>query len=458
MVAKKKEHISPERDFLFSLFKMLKDKGIHYAVMRNYHALPNSLDSSDLDILVEERKRKQILLVLGQCVEKNWGAAIGVVRQRGFAKIFLFGGKHWNWGARLDITFRSVYGSVALMLDENVAFRHGFQHNGVSVMSMEDAAVLGVLKELLHNDRLPERYLGSAASAVTDKWEEVQATFSPIGGKALGLLRDICLSSADMPDLKKKSRQLRRSVLWHAFKRDPFGYAKGRVSHQWSRIERLISPPGLMVAILGTDGSGKSTVIDAITPVLESATHGAFYVQHLRPTLLPPLARLKGKTSGVQGPVTDPHGSKPSGIPGSLFRLAYLVADYVIGYWIKVRPRIAKSPAIVLFDRYAYDLEMDPRRFRIKLPNWLLHPATKMAPKPDLIFCLDGEAEEIQQRKKELPLEEVERQLAFIRDFAAHHPNAVLISTRGTVEETREQVLETLREYCLVRNPLNELS
>lgn len=113
---------------------------------------------------------------------------------------------------------------------------------------------------------------------------------------------------------------------------------------------------------------------------------------------------------------------------------------------------------MVLFDRYAFDLEMDPRRFRIRLPRRWLRLAGRLAPKPDLIFCLDGDPEEIASRKGELPLEEVRRQVEWIRDFAGRNSNAVLISTRGSVEETRDQVLTALRDYCLARNPLDEPS
>ncbi|MDG4554094.1 MAG: hypothetical protein P9E24_07590, partial [Candidatus Competibacter sp.] len=211
----------------------------------------------------------------------------------------------------------------------------------------------------------------------------------------------------------------------------------------------LLSSNGtMMIAVLGTDGVGKSTVINAIKLVLDDATHGALEIKHLRPGLLPPLARLKGKQAVQIGPVLDPHGSTPSGTLGSLFRLAYLMLDYVLGYWLVLRPKIAKSPMVILFDRYCYDMALDPRRFRISLPVGLVRGFIRLAPKPDIIICLYGNPAVIAARKKELPLEEVKRQTEALLAFAKQEPNAVLVSTEGTIEQARDDVLMALQNFC----------
>ena len=447
-----------ETEFLINLFDSLEENKVRYAVMRNYDALPESLGVSDLDILVEDDQRENVANIIYRSISQNNGVVLGVVRQPKFTQILGLGNCGHDWAAQIDIYGGVVFQVATALADCDKVLKMRELHSGIHVLPKSVASIIGELKELLHHKRLRKRYIDDARRAMDCEWEQVREVFAPLGERSLLLLREICLIPKDGAVLKKESAKLRRIVLWNTFCRSPVKYVKGRVSHQWSRVNRILYPPGLMLAIMGTDGSGKSTMIEAINPILSQATHGAFNVLHLRPGLLPPLSRFKGKKCSDQGPVVDPHGSQPSGILGSLVRLCYLGLDYVVGYWVRVRPRLAKRPCVVLFDRYAYDLEMDPRRFRIRLPKWLLRLATRMAPKPDLIFCLDGEAEEIQRRKQELPLEEVERQLAFIREFAARHPNAVLISTRGTVEETREQVLDALRQYCLERNPLNELS
>ena len=169
---------------------------------------------------------------------------------------------------------------------------------------------------------------------------------------------------------------------------------------------------------------------------------------HLRPGLLPPFARIKGKKTASTGPVLDPHGRKPSSAFSSGFRLVYLTLDYIFGYWLKIRPNIAKQPTVVIFDRYAYDMAIDPRRFRIALPNKVIRWFTRLAPKPDLIFCLHGNPDVIVARKRELPVAEVARQVDALKEFAANEPCAVLISTEGSIQQARDQVLNAIANYC----------
>ncbi len=209
-----------------------------------------------------------------------------------------------------------------------------------------------------------------------------------------------------------------------------------------------------MIAILGVDGAGKSAVINSIKPVFDWATHNTTFVLHLRPGLLPPLARLKGKAKAPEGPVFDPHGSAPSGFWGSLLRLIWLILDYILGYWLLIRPKIAKQPAVVIFDRYAYDMALDPRRFRIGLPGWVAALFAWLAPRPDIIICLHADPEVIAARKKELPVEETKRQLEALRAFAKTQPNAVLISTEGSIDEVRERILSALYDFFQKRSAI----
>lgn len=208
---------------------------------------------------------------------------------------------------------------------------------------------------------------------------------------------------------------------------------------------------GIFIVILGVDGSGKSTIINAIKPTLTAMSNNNIFIKHLRPGFLPPLARLRGQRDEQIGPVTDPHGSTPSGIVGSLLRIIYLMTDYILGYCLITLPKVKKQSAIIIYDRYAYDMAIDPRRFRIALPSKLIRWFTRLAPKPDLIFCLYGNPEVIAARKRELPLEEVARQVDALKEFAANEPHAVLISTEGTVVQARDQVLEAIANYCAKR-------
>lgn len=448
---------SAEEAFLRKLFEVLETAEVRYAVLRNYETLPASLNGSDLDILVHPDDAGKAKTAIGQGIARSGGAVLGRVNIGDFIKIYTFGTSQclspiqW-WGGCLDIFFGLQYTGIVQLVDIEILRKRIVLHNGIRVLDRQLAAILGVLKELLHHGMLPSRYADLARRAAQENWAQIRLDLAPLGKSALDQFRHLCLSDPGSPEIKPKAALFRRTLLRTAFVRDPPMFCRRGIVHHWSKVRRILRPSGLVIAVLGTDGAGKSTIIQAISPMLAAATHGSLFVKHLRPGLLPPLARMKGKKEVHAGSVVDPHGSSPSGAIGSLCRLVYLLVDYIIGYWIMIRPIIAKSPAIVLFDRYAYDMAVDPRRFRIDLPVRVIRLLLRLAPRPDLIFCLHGNPTTIAGRKGELPLQEVERQTKALLYFAANEVRAVMVSTEGTIEQTRDRILTELLEFCARRS------
>jgi thymidylate kinase len=218
--------------------------------------------------------------------------------------------------------------------------------------------------------------------------------------------------------------------------------------HRHGRVEDESQERGLWVAILGPDGSGKSTLIEQ----LQLDLLGAFRrtaVFHLMPGLF-----RRGQTSG---PVTDPHGKPPRSLPASLLKLAYYWLDYTLGYWLRIRPALVRS-TLVLFDRYYDDLLVDPKRYRYGAPMGIARWLRRLIPRPDLWLILDVPEDEILRRKQEVPLEEMRRQREGYRSLAAELQNAVYLNGSQPPEmvaaQAREAVLEFLHERYLARRQL----
>lgn len=446
-----------EEGFLRTLFRQLQEDGIRYAVMRNYDNLPYGLAGSDIDLLVDPMQSVQVRASIARAISLSNGVPIGVADSLGFFKVYILGktideANKW-WGVRLDINLGLLFKGVRLM-DEAADWPIAF-HNSIPVLSDGFAAVLGVLKDVLNSFEISPRYLETAREAARTDWRQISMLLSPMGSSALSRLRCLLLEPISTESMVKECKLVRRDVLLsRPFHQLPW-VAWRRFVFEAKKIRRYFSPGGLVVAVLGVDGVGKSTVIGSIKPVLDAATHNAVVVRHLRPGVLPPLSQFRrAAADGPALPTVDPHGSPPSGAALSIFRAIYLLLDYVAGYWLWTRIKIAKEPTIIIFDRYAYDMGIDPRRFRIGFSPRFSGYIAALAPKPDLLVCLYGDAEAVAARKCELSLDETRRQMYLIQELARVNAVAKLISTDGSLEKARDEVIDAIFDRLIARRKM----
>lgn len=182
---------------------------------------------------------------------------------------------------------------------------------------------------------------------------------------------------------------------------------QGIIGEFLRRVRRVLFPTGLSVIFLGPDGSGKSSVIEAVAASLAPAFRKqAKY--HLRPFF------LRARNEGNVGPVTNPHSSPKYGFIISVIKIFYLWFDYTVGYLISIHWKKIFS-TLVFFDRYFHDVLIDPLRFRYGGPSWLSAILIRAIPNPDAIIFLNVPADIIQERKCEIPLDECCRQtIAYI--------------------------------------------
>jgi len=436
----------PESKFLESFFNGLNNGQVSYCVLRNYKMLPNSLGGSDLDILINKDKAEEFFSLLNKSIDLCNGKIVSVIDSNSCPRFCILGKE--NWGVMIDLHYDQISYRGYTIIPNKLIWNNTFKFKNICVLNKKTDALIGLFKELLNNGKCSEKYYNDFVTYSLDN-DFLQEVFEyRHGSNIVKVLMECGSSEYSQEQISKLARYLdvEFPVKWNFYFR------------HFEKLNRLFKQPGFTIAFIGTDGSGKSTIIDSITPALSDAFHKAVYYEHMRPNYFPSIARLFGNKSDFNKPVTDPHGSAPSGFLGSFVRWSYYLIDYTVGYYRKVLPKKAIRTCVWIFDRYYYDYLIDPLRSRMKLPHWLFKFGQLLIPEPDLIVCLGAEAEVIHLRKPELPLPEVERQIIKLKQFCEKHERAVWINTGKNVDESSQDTFEAILEVMARRfNDYNNL-
>ncbi|MBN1918072.1 MAG: hypothetical protein JW889_09200 [Verrucomicrobia bacterium] len=434
---------SPQTAFVLELLKQFDQCGIRYCVLRNCEGLLSSQVDGDVDLQIGNTATAEVIGLTDQVAARYGGVRIVFTQWAGMMRACYCGNAHGTWwGMRLDITRRQTYKGVEFFHGRAI-LRRAERQDGIRVARPGDAAMLAVLKDILSTGATKLEYVANARRALRcNEAMWLHYLSKHFGVRAARMLEQF-IGNPVVVAPAQLVRRLRRGLMMRAMLKRPFATLRARLTSLWDRLSRLRDRPGAFIAVLGADGAGKSTLIEAIRSPLKDALRSEVRYEHSRPNLLPSIARLFGR-SVQKGSTADPHGGTLRGPLSSLTRLAYYMLDYTLGFWLKVYPALVRWPCLCVFDRYFYDYRLDPRRSGIALPQWVFRLSSLVVPRPDLLLCLGGRPEAIHERKPELPLAEVERQVKRLGQFSEHTPNAVWIDTAGPMATTVDQALQAI--------------
>jgi len=209
--------------------------------------------------------------------------------------------------------------------------------------------------------------------------------------------------------------------------------------HYSNKIKRVFKPTGLIVAFMGTDGCGKTTIIKSLdSKVIQAFRYSKIF--HLYPLDL----------KQNQGAATNPQKEKNRSSFLSVLKLFYLFIIYLFGFLWNVFPLNLKSHLIV-FDRYFHDHYVDKRRYRYGASNFWLNIFSKFIPKPDVWILLNGSTEVIQSRKQELSYKETERQLNSYLYLFKDLKNSFIIDSNQSKEKVQYNVEKIIFDVLELR-------
>lgn len=207
--------------------------------------------------------------------------------------------------------------------------------------------------------------------------------------------------------------------------------------------KRIFHKCGLSVAFIAPDGAGKSTVINRVKETVSGSFYGV-NLYYMRPHLFKNLGHYNKLNPTEEAATNDnPHGVVCDGVFKSAVRFFFYNLDFQLGTLLKInRKKINKQ--LVIFDRYYYDYFADMKRYKYSLPAWFPVAFEWMIPKPDMVFVLDGNPEVLYERKKELPISELEKQCSVFHQLAQNRKHFYAINVNRDVDTIVDEITETI--------------
>ncbi len=391
--------ISLPGELILSFINSLEIDGIPSVYLRNYENLPQNI-GNDVDLLIPKGKTAKVLQLLDDFLIGSGWRLLRIV-EFGPMAVFMTSDKTHHI-IHLDLFERLDWHCIPFA-DPTAIIQNRIWNGTVHHPAPEDEIYLNVMTRLMYHGYVREktRIQYGALNNMTDH-SRMENLFihnlGPISGANL-LTR---LELLEWKEIESSARRLRIMVIIRGILLTPIDTSIGVYRYLKRSMKRLINPSGIFVVFEGSDGVGKTSIIDRIVPSLIDMTGKSNILSfHWKP------CKASFREPGHEnGAAMNPRCKNSRDNFTSLLFLLYHWLGFWYGWLRYVRPALVKNRPVV-GDRYSYEFFLDPRRLRLSCPDWLLKLATLTTPRPSLTIALIADPETICSRKQELTCEEI---------------------------------------------------
>jgi thymidylate kinase len=433
-------------EFIENLFASFRSKGIEFVILRNYESLPFSLNSKDLDILIEHRNLKNSIVLLHETAKK-----LGYYY---YSEIFY---KNIYCYTFFDLAFNSIKVDLLvnyenkgrIFLTSEEILNKAEEFSSFKIPAEEHEFTILLFKTLLAGGFVNEKYFPKIKKLAIENSRVIGRILKRYLSKKTAdeILRKILTD--DIEGINKMHKIINLQTYLKLFFNSPISFLVNFLMHYYIEFLKLLNPSyKRIIVVLGPDGVGKTTFIENLVPklakVLKIDSKG-IKVYHFRPNVFPNLGKLFGKET-QNFTVYKPYSEKPANFLSSFLRLTYYTLDYILGYLISILPKQRKGN-IFIFDRYYHEFLVDSERSKIRLPLFMRKIFFKIVPKSTLTIVLLAPEKVILERKSELDEEKIRQLIESYKSLKNLDKNVYFLDATKQPSDLTNEALKIIIEH-----------
>lgn len=434
-------------NFLSLLFSSLKDKGISYAVLRNYEGLPQEVaKGSDVDLLVDKKNKNEYIFTLKEIAAKTQISILFKSDRRNCLSYFIYTENAESRGFWLD-AFWEMSSKSFIWADENFLLKNRIYNAEKSFFTLSkgsEAATL-FIKEIFSHNFVKDRYKPRIQEFVlSDKANFTETLSKHLGDKSAQIMADIC-QKADWETAIKKRKSWFCSLVLKSFLRCPLRQTADFFGFAFGYFKKLFFKKGISIVLAGPDGIGKTTISSEIERGFAGFYFRRVYKYHGHFGFFPEWGRVYGAFfKKKKTEEAAPREEKKVGLIRGGLSVLYYGFEHILALpWVWFQKW---RGSLIIFDRYFYDFIL--LNSLSDIPRKIFFLLVKFIHKPDILFIMQADPKIIFERKKELSFSEIKRQDRIFRgkDVLELASPILIDANKSAQEVTRVVKREIIKE------------
>jgi thymidylate kinase len=440
-----------KQNVFIALIENLRRHNIKYALLRVDDI--ESLVENELDILVWPAHITEFRAIMHEMNFVCW-------KSRKFLKKEVYAQFDGNQLYLVDVHYALIQNGIQYMDMDGIFERLNLINDEFAVLSLEDQLLHYFYHNILGKHHVQSKHLDSI-NRLTKCNPNMDYLKNKIDDPIIYSMFDGFIKTPE--SFHRKNDEVLRTVV--LIEKRLLARSYMNVIRVWYRkfiLHKVDRRRGIHFALLGVDGAGKSSLIDALKQKLDQTKGIKFKIVYMGPwghsrsqvhrwlkskQITLPKEGSENSVSSEDGPLLNK--LRPSSISKMIKRtikaMVYYGSVYVelwYRYFAEIRPSLNEGH-IILSDRYIYDLRYIYKKRIVKKHKLVRFLVCQLFPSPDKVIFLHNDPDIIFKRKPQLKKAEIEL-FQNLYKKALHKYEPMLLKTDRDPDTLTSEILKEI--------------